>query len=147
MVSALLDVLLLHILRAWFDQHKGTTGWTAALNDPPVAAALRAMHGRPQHPWSVQELAGHAGLSRAAFARRFTALVGRPPLTYLTWWRMTLAARLLRASDTPANVVAGKVGYTSEYAFAHAFKRAYGRPPGTYRRQELHPQRPSSILE
>ncbi|SEG22611.1 AraC-type DNA-binding protein [Nonomuraea solani] len=136
MVPALLDVLLLHILRAWFDEHKDTpTGWTAALNDPPVAAALRAMHGEPQRQWSVQELAAQAGLSRAAFARRFTTLVGQPPLTYLTWWRMTIAARLLRASDMPANAVAAKVGYTSEYAFAHAFKRAYGRPPGAYRRQ------------
>ncbi|TQS24066.1 AraC family transcriptional regulator [Microbispora sp. KK1-11] len=139
MVPALLDVLLLHILRAWFDEHRDTpTGWTAALNDPPVAAALRAMHGEPQRQWSVQELAGHAGLSRAAFARRFTTLVGQPPLAYLTWWRMTIAARLLRASDMPANAVAGKVGYTSEYAFAHAFKRAYGRPPGAYRRQGRH---------
>ncbi|MEU6430473.1 AraC family transcriptional regulator [Microbispora sp. NPDC046973] len=144
MVPALLDVLLLHILRAWFDERKDTpTGWSAALNDPPVAAALRAMHGEPQRQWSVQELARHAGLSRAAFARRFTTLVGRPPLAYLTWWRMTIAARLLRASDVPANAVAGKVGYTSEYAFAHAFKRAYGRPPGAYRRQGPHHQAPA----
>ncbi|MBX6383829.1 MAG: AraC family transcriptional regulator [Microbispora sp.] len=136
MVPALLDVLLLHILRAWFDEHKDTpTGWTAALHDPPVAAALRAMHGEPERQWSVEELAGRAGLSRAAFARRFTALIGRPPLTYLTWWRMTIAARLLRTSDMPVHMVAGKAGYTSEYAFAHAFKRAYGLPPGAYRRQ------------
>ncbi|GAA0405592.1 AraC family transcriptional regulator [Microbispora corallina] len=145
MVPALLDVLLLHILRAWFEEREDApTGWTAALNDPPVAAALRAMHGEPQRQWSVQELAGHAGLSRAAFARRFTTLVGQPPLAYLTWWRMTVAARLLRASDVPANAVAGKVGYTSEYAFAHAFKRAYGRPPGAYRREGRHRQAPTS---
>lgn len=136
MVPALLDVLLLHILRAWLDQHKDTpTGWTAALRDPPITAALRAMHSEPARQWSVDELARCAGLSRAAFARRFTTLVGQPPLTYLTWWRMTIAAKLLQASDVPANVVAGKVGYTSEYAFAHAFKRAYGQPPGAYRRQ------------
>ncbi|MEV0388672.1 AraC family transcriptional regulator [Nonomuraea sp. NPDC050643] len=141
MVSALLDVLLLHILRAWFDEHKDTpTGWTAALHDPPVVAALRAMHSEPGRQWSVAELAEQAGLSRAAFARRFAGLVGQPPLAYLTWWRMTIAARLLRSADVPANVVAGKVGYTSQYAFAHAFKRAYGLPPGAYRRERRHRQ-------
>lgn len=145
MVPALLDVLLLHILRAWSGERSRegvATGWTAALHDPAVAAALRAIHGEPGRQWSVEELGRRAGLSRAAFARRFTALVGRPPLTYLTWWRMTVAARLLRDSDVPANAVAGRVGYTSEFAFAHAFKRAYGRPPGAYRRQAGHGRPP-----
>ncbi|GLW11244.1 hypothetical protein Misp01_63720 [Microtetraspora sp. NBRC 13810] len=137
MVPALLDVLLLHILRAWFGERSredAATGWAAALHDPAVAAALRAIHGEPERQWSVEELGRRAGLSRAAFAKRFTALTGRPPMAYLTWWRMTLAARLLRDSDAPSSAVAGRVGYTSEFAFAHAFKRAYGRPPGAYRR-------------
>ncbi|MEU8061635.1 AraC family transcriptional regulator [Microbispora bryophytorum] len=69
----------------------------------------------------------------AAFARRFTQLVGRPPLTYLTWWRLTTAARLLRTCDAPVNTIAQQVGYTSPYAFTHAFKRQYGMPPGAYR--------------
>ncbi|MDT0321013.1 helix-turn-helix transcriptional regulator [Streptomyces sp. DSM 44918] len=75
-----------------------------------------------------------AGLSRSPFARRFTALVGRPPLAYLTWWRMTLAAQLLRADDRPVARVAEQVGYTSEYAFSKAFRRAYDTSPGRYRR-------------
>ncbi|WUD86198.1 helix-turn-helix transcriptional regulator [Streptomyces sp. NBC_00503] len=79
-------------------------------------------------------LAAEAGLSRAAFARRFAALVGRPPLGYLTWWRMTTAARLLRASKAPLRSIAVQVGYASEFAFADAFKRMYGMPPGAYRR-------------
>ncbi|GAB3923720.1 AraC family transcriptional regulator [Kribbella albertanoniae] len=137
MLSALLDVLLLHILRAWFDEqsaHGVATGWAAALHDPAVAAGLRAIHGAPSRPWTVAELASQAGLSRAAFARRFAALVGQPPQTYLTWWRMTLAARMLRDSDAPLATVARKVGYTSEFAFAHAFKREYGSAPGGFRR-------------
>lgn len=138
MLSALLDVLLLHILRAWFDEqtaHGAATGWAAALRDPAVAAGLRAIHGDPGRSWTVGELASQAGLSRAAFARRFAALVGQPPQTYLTWWRMTLAARLLRDSDAPLATVARKVGYTSEFAFAHAFKREYGSAPGGFRRR------------
>ncbi|HEX6358390.1 AraC family transcriptional regulator [Actinophytocola sp.] len=137
MLPALLDVLLLHILRAWFDEqsaHGATTGWAAALRDPAVAAGLRAIHSDPGQPWTVAELASRAGLSRAAFARRFTALVGQPPQAYLTWWRMTLAARMLRDTDAPLATVARKVGYTSEFAFAHAFKRELGLAPGGFRR-------------
>jgi AraC-like DNA-binding protein len=135
MVTALLDVLLLQILRAWLDERCGRpTGWAAALGDGPVAAALRAVHEQPARPWTVGELAAAGGLSRSAFARRFTALVGRPPLAYLTWWRMTLAARELRERDTPLAAVARRVGYASEFAFAHAFKRETGTAPGAFRR-------------
>jgi AraC-like DNA-binding protein len=136
-LPTLLDLLLLYILRAWFgDRRSGDspTGWAAALHDPAIAAALRAIHADPGRPWTVAELGRQARLSRAAFARRFTQLVGRPPLTYLTWWRLTVAARLLRTCDTPVNAIAQQVGYTSPYAFTHAFKRRYGTPPGTYRR-------------
>ncbi len=75
-----------------------------------------------------------AGLSRAAFSRKFAALVGQPPMAYLTWWRMATAARLLRDSEASLGVIARRVGYTSEYAFANAFKRQYGIAPGRYRR-------------
>jgi AraC-like DNA-binding protein len=136
-VPALLDLLLLYILRAWFDEQSDretASGWALALHDPPVAAALRAIHSDPGRPWTVKELGARAGLSRAAFARRFTTLVGQAPLAYLTWWRMTVAARLLHDSDAPLAAVARQVGYTSEFAFAHAFKREYGSAPGRFRR-------------
>ena len=83
----------------------------------------------------MESLGAHAGLSRAAFARRFTALVGQPPLTYLTWWRLTTAARLLETTDVPLSVVAQRTGYGSAYAFANAFKREYGVSAGRYRQQ------------
>ncbi|MFI0975393.1 AraC family transcriptional regulator [Streptomyces sp. NPDC021093] len=140
-VPALLDTLLVHLLRAWWlkdgEPGKGTGspgGWAGALRDPAVTAALEAVHRDPAHPWTVEELGAEAGLSRAAFARRFTELVGRPPLAYLTWWRMTTAGRLLRDTDAPLHTVAERTGYTSEFAFAKAFKREYGTPPGQYRR-------------
>jgi AraC-like DNA-binding protein len=137
-LPTLLDLLLLYILRAWFEERHASgdsaAGWAAALHDPAVAAALRAIHGDPGRQWTVDQLSTQARLSRSAFARRFTRLVGRPPLTYLTWWRMTTAARLLRTSDMPVNTIARQVGYTSQYAFTHAFKRQYGSPPGGYRR-------------
>ncbi|MFF2183777.1 AraC family transcriptional regulator [Streptomyces sp. NPDC058155] len=137
-VPALLDALLLYILRIWFNGQSclgNTTGWAAALNDPPVTAALHAIHRDPASPWTVAKLAAEAGLSRAPFARRFALLIGQPPLGYLTWWRMTTAARLLRTSDAPLRSIAAQVGYTSEFAFANAFKRRHGTAPGIYRRK------------
>ncbi|MGW2559647.1 AraC family transcriptional regulator [Streptomyces sp. NPDC001514] len=138
LVPALLDTMLLYLLRAWWLQERAgePTGWAAALGDPAMTAALDAMHADPAHPWTVEELGARAGLSRAAFARRFTALVGQSPLAYLTWWRMTTAGRLLRETDAPLRTVAVRAGYTSEFAFAKAFKREYGLPPGHYRRDE-----------
>uniref|UniRef100_A0AAU2JZH5 AraC family transcriptional regulator n=1 Tax=Streptomyces sp. NBC_00049 TaxID=2903617 RepID=A0AAU2JZH5_9ACTN len=137
-VPALLDTLLLYILRIWFNEQPtrgDSTGWAAALNDPPVTAALHAIHREPAAPWTVAKLAAEAGLSRAPFARRFALLIGQPPLGYLTWWRMTTAARLLRTSDAPLRSIAAQVGYTSEFAFANAFKRSHGTAPGTFRRK------------
>ncbi|MGH3242537.1 MAG: helix-turn-helix transcriptional regulator, partial [Spirillospora sp.] len=107
--------------------------WTAALQDPAVATALRGIHHEPERPWTVQSLADAAQLSRAAFARRFAELAGTPPLTYLTWWRMTIAARLLRTTDLPLRSVADRVGYASDFAFAKAFRREYGESPGRFR--------------
>ncbi|MGA4837913.1 AraC family transcriptional regulator [Streptomyces sp. G45] len=136
-VPALIDSLLLYILRAWLEgQPPATaTGWAAALGDSAVAPALAAIHADPAARWTVESLATRAGLSRAAFARRFTTLVGEPPMAYLTRWRMTTAARLLRESEAPLTAVAARTGYGSEYAFAKAFKREYGRAPGGYRRE------------
>jgi len=135
-VAALLDLLLAQMLRTWLDNGPAvtaTTGWAAALQDPVVSAALHAMHDDPARPWTVATLAAAGGLSRAPFARRFAARTGRPPLTYLTWWRMTTASRLLRDTDASISTVAARVGYTSEFAFAAAFKRHFGTAPGRYR--------------
>ncbi|MFE7125826.1 AraC family transcriptional regulator [Streptomyces sp. NPDC057617] len=152
-VSSLLDTMLLYILRTWYKEQarSATTGWAAALSDPAVSTALHHLHRDPTHPWTVEELGTRAGLSRAAFARRFTTLVGTPPLTYLTWWRMTSAGALLRLDNTPLHTIARLTGYTSESAFNRAFKREYGTAPGEYRRRHTrttdphpaHPLRPT----
>lgn len=133
-IPALIDMLLLYVLRAWLDEQPGdAVGWASALRDPAITAALRQIHRHPDKPWTVEDLAATAGLSRAAFAKRFTAIIGQPPLTYLTWWRMTTAAGLLRDSDAPLRTIAIRCGYASEYAFAKAFKRAYDMAPGRFR--------------
>jgi AraC-like DNA-binding protein len=136
-VPPLVDAMLLYILRTWADQRTDAPGWARALADPAVGQALRDMHASPAAPWTVEQLAARNGLSRSVFAQRFTALVGEPPVSYLTWWRMTSAGRMLRESDAPLRKVAAQVGYSSEFAFAKAFKRAYGVAPGTYRRSAM----------
>ncbi|MFE0137803.1 AraC family transcriptional regulator [Streptomyces sp. NPDC059037] len=136
-VPALIDSLLLYILRAWLEEQPAVQakGWAAALGDAAVAPALAGIHEEPGAQWTVESLAARAGLSRAAFARRFNDLVGEPPMAYLTRWRMTTAAQLLRESEVPLSAVAARIGYGSEYAFAKAFKREYGQAPGGYRRE------------
>ncbi|WP_261569437.1 AraC family transcriptional regulator [Frankia gtarii] len=135
-VPALIDMLLLYVLRAWLEEQSGhaMTGWVMALNDPAISTALHHIHRHPGRLWTVEDLAREAGLSRAAFAKRFATIVGQPPLAYLTWWRMTTAARLLRESKAPLSAVAERCGYSSEFAFAKAFKREFGSAPGRYRR-------------
>jgi AraC-like DNA-binding protein len=136
-VPALLDLLLLYIVRGWYQQQarQGGGGWAAALEDPAISAALTQIQQTPDTQWTVTSLAGHAGLSRATFAQRFTTLVGEPPLSYLTWWRMTKAGQLLARSDQPLATIARQVGYQSEFAFSKAFKREFAMSPSAYRQQ------------
>lgn len=108
------------------------TGWLAGLRDSFVGRALAALHERPNHDWSLDELAHEAALSRSALADRFNRLVGQPPMLYLTQWRMQIAAGLL-ARGSKVSAVAVEVGYESEAAFSRAFKRFVGIPPATWR--------------
>ncbi|WP_435974822.1 AraC family transcriptional regulator [Streptomyces sp. Qhu_M48] len=131
-LPSLLDLLLVYMIRSWLAE--GTAGvWPAVLGDPVTAAALRALHSDPAAPWTTDRLAAEAGVSRPTLARRFTALVGRPPMAYLTWWRLTRAAALLRETDDPLAAVARRVGYSTPYALSHAFRREFGTTPGRYR--------------
>lgn len=140
-VPGLLDLLLVYLIRAWLADRAeaGTPGWACALGDPAVATALRLLHRDPAHPWTNDALAAGAGVSRATLARKFTGLVGRPPMAYLSWWRMTRAAALLRDSEVPLDAIARRVGYGSPYALSHAFSREFGVTPGRYRKRASTP--------
>ncbi len=103
------------------------------------------IHNDPSHPWTVADLAAGAGASRAALARRFNELVGEPPMSFLTGWRMALAADLLVDSDATVGAVAHQVGYASPFTFSAAFKRAYGVSPKAYRNAANRPRRTGLI--
>jgi AraC-like DNA-binding protein len=133
-LDRLLDLLLIAVLRAWFARPEALApAWYRAQSDPLVGRALRLLHNNPAHPWTVATLAAETGASRAALARRFTELVGEPPMTFLTGWRLALAADLLREPGATVAAVARQVGYGSPFALSTAFKRVRGISPHQHR--------------
>ena len=133
-LDRLLDLLLIAVLRAWFSRPEADPpAWYVGQSDPVVGPALRLMQHHPDHPWTVAELAAVAGVSRAAFARRFTDAVGEPPMTFLTGWRLALAADLLRDPSATLATVARQVGYSTPFALSAAFKREHGVSPREHR--------------
>jgi AraC-like DNA-binding protein len=118
------------------------TGWLAGLRDPAVARGLTLLHGRLAEPWTTERLAREAGMSRSAFADRFTAVIGQPPMRYLAHWRLQLATRQLRESHRSLAQIAHDIGYESDAAFTRAFKRAYGISPSAWRAQSRTPEGP-----
>ena len=135
-LDRLLDVLLVLAIRNDFRQSQTAPRWYRASADPRLSAALQAIHEDAGRGWSVPELAAISGLSRAAFARTFRDALGQTPMQYLTDWRMTLARDHLRTGDLGMARIARAVGYSSPYAFATAFRRHHGEPPGAWRQRE-----------
>ncbi|MEL4319911.1 AraC family transcriptional regulator [Leifsonia sp. YIM 134122] len=134
-MTSLADVLVIQVLRWWLRTTElPATGWLTAVRDPQVGRALGRMHARPDHDWTLVELARQANMSRSAFAERFATLVGEPPMRYLAGWRLQQAhTELVRTAD-PIASISSRVGYTSEAAFSRAFKRHYSATPGEVRR-------------
>ena len=133
-LDRLLDLLTITLLRTWLtrkDAHP--PAWYRAQSDPLIGPALRLLHHNPSHPWTVELLARELGISRSALARRFTALVGEPPMAHLTRWRLSLAADLLEDPALTLEAIARRVGYATPYALSTAFKRTRGLTPAQHR--------------
>ena len=134
-LAKLAEVLFTEALQRYVLQlPAGHTGWLAGASDATVGRALAALHHRPAHPWTLDELAQEAGVSRSALTERFARYLGESPMAYLTDWRLELGAEALRTSSRSVLQVATEVGYESEAAFNRAFKRKFGSPPAQYRR-------------
>lgn len=139
-LAKLSELLFVETLRRYVESlPEEQTGWLAGLKDPFVSRALALLHGRVAREWTVDGLGREVGLSRSALADRFTRLIGEPPMRYLARWRIQVAAHQLRNSDAPLARIAEQVGYDSEAAFNRAFKRSFGVPPATWRRNGARP--------
>jgi AraC-like DNA-binding protein len=143
-LNRLADVLFVRVVRAYLMKISaaGGTGppsWLRGLTDPRIARALTEIHRAPEQAWTLAQLASRATMSRTAFAQRFRALVGQTPVSYLATWRMQKAAYLLEMGTLSIAQIAERVGYASELAFAKAFRRLIGTPPGEYARRHRPP--------
>jgi AraC-like DNA-binding protein len=127
-LDRLFDYLLILIVRHVVESGRVATGVLAGLADPRLAKALTAMHEAPKKSWTLDDLAGIAGMSRTRFAEHFRTRVGQTPIDYLTVWRMTVAGQLL-ARGKPVKSVALQVGYQSAAAFSRVFSRVTGQAP------------------
>jgi len=136
-ITRLADILVIQAIRFWIARDPAAqTGWLAALRDAQIGRAIAMVHRDPTGQWTVGTLATAVGMSRSAFAARFTELVGESAMRYVTRWQMYLALTWLKESDAPIGDVARRLGYQSEAAFSRAFKRVIGSSPGEARRHE-----------
>ncbi len=134
-LGRLLEVVFIQVVRRLSAKAAGADlGYISALADPRLSKALLAIHGAPQRPWTIAELAKSCGLSRAVFAEKFTSAVGLPPISYLTNWRLMKARRLLRETDLGIDEIALRCGYKSLPSFTRRFKAAFKVGPGSFRR-------------
>ncbi|MFC4859053.1 AraC family transcriptional regulator [Actinophytocola glycyrrhizae] len=137
-ITRLSDILVIQAIRVWLESDPAArTGWLGALHDPQLGRALALIHRRPDHAWTVAELASELAMSRSAFSARFTKVVGEPVMSYVTRWRMQVALRSCEEGRATTAELARKLGYRSEAAFARAFKRVLGVSPGAARKQEF----------
>ncbi|MBV9994691.1 MAG: AraC family transcriptional regulator [Caulobacteraceae bacterium] len=134
LLGRLMELLFVEVLRRHAARlPEGAAGMLAAMRDPVVARAIHHLHKDPARKWTIEDLAAEAGASRTVLAERFNQFVGKPPIEYLTGWRIQLAAERLRSSREPLARIAEGVGYESEAAFSRAFKREMGTSPGAWR--------------
>jgi AraC-like DNA-binding protein len=135
-ITRLADILVIQAIRSWIATDPlAQTGWLGALRDKQIGRAIALIHRDPARDWTLASLAAAVGMSRSAFAARFTELVGEPAMQYLLRWKMHAALAWLRDSDAPLSQLASRLGYESEAAFSRAFKRVIGTSPGAARRR------------
>lgn len=134
MLSRLVEMLLVEAMR-WTGAGQAPPGLLRGLGDERLAVALKRIHARIDHAWTVGELAQAAALSRTTFFDRFARTVGVPPMEYVLAWRMQVAKDLLRRDGLSVAEVAQRVGYGSTSSFSVAFSRHVGAPPSHYARR------------
>ncbi|WP_336172183.1 AraC family transcriptional regulator, partial [Acinetobacter ursingii] len=133
----LMSILLIECVRDYISQLDDQGSWLNALSHPELSSALAVIHGRPEHPWTVELLAEQCCMSRSKFASLFQSIIHETPLAYLQQHRLRLASQLLRESNLTIQKIANNVGYSSETAFSQAFKRQFDLSPKQYRQNYM----------
>ena len=139
MLNALSTAMFALVLRLASESGEAPRGLLALAGNPRLAPALAALFNRPEHPWTLPELADLCHMSRATLTRHFQDGLGRSASDLLTDIRMTLAARKLEDPSLSTGAVGEDVGYQSEAAFQRAFKQHMGMTPAAWRRQRRGP--------
>jgi AraC-like DNA-binding protein len=135
LITRLGDILVIQAIRRWIRTDPAArTGWLGALQDEQIGRAIALIHREPARAWTVASPAAELAMSWSAFAARFTELVGEPVMQYVTRWRMHVGLNALTDEGATVGELADRLGYRSEAAFARAFKRVIGTPPGAMRR-------------
>ena len=135
MLTRMAELMFVEVVRRYVEgMPPDQTGWLAGLRDDVVGPAIAQLHARPAHPWTLEELARTIASSRSVLAERFTRVVGVAPMSYLTRWRLQLAAERLARGSAKVAAIGAQVGYDSEAAFSRAFKRETGHSPAEWRR-------------
>lgn len=129
MISRTIDLLVIRTLRSWADLYPDEAGWLGGLGDARIGRVLNALHAEPAVQWTLAGLADLAGMSRSAFAERFSASVGEAPMRYLTRWRLTVADQLISAGAASVGTAGRAAGYQSEAGFSRAYKAHFGQSP------------------
>jgi AraC-like DNA-binding protein len=131
LADRLFEVVLIQLLR-WILDHPEevgvTSGLVMGLSDPRLARALVALHRSPYEDWSLARMAAMAGMSRSAFAAAFKDATGATPAAYLTDWRLSLAASMMR-SGRAVKLVAAELGFASASSLSKAFRQRMGVSP------------------
>ncbi|MCP4646270.1 MAG: AraC family transcriptional regulator [bacterium] len=147
-ITRLIEVLVIGAVRDWMLNNRNeTAGWISAVRDCTLGHAIAALHENPEKSWTVASLADKAAMSRTAFAEKFKELIGIPPMHYLNHLRMNLAADMLRTTDNSIAQIAREIAYSSEISFSRAFKRFWGKPPGSFRNAPEPPKQFGISLE
>jgi AraC-like DNA-binding protein len=147
LLTKLSEALFVDTLRRYVDGlPEQQSGWLAGARDPVVGRSLALLHGRVAHAWTIANLADEVGISRSALVERFSRYLSEPPITYLTRWRLQLAAESLQKTSRGVADIAADIGYQSEAAFSRAFSREFGQPPGRYRSDHKGSRQPARAI-
>lgn len=82
---------------------------------------------------SLDEVCAVLGVSNSYFSSVFKKEAGKSFISYLTDYRMDIAAEMILNTDEKSYTIAEKVGYLDANYFSYVFKKKFGVSPSKYR--------------